>query len=194
MFLYVSIIYSSSCCVIVVVQSISHIQLFATPWTAAHLASLSLPSPRVCSNSCPLSQWCHPTILLSIIPFSSCLQSFPASESFLMSHLFASSGQSIGASALASVLPMTIQDWFHLGLTGLISLQSKWLSRVFSSTTIWKHQFSAFFMVQLFHPYMTKVSRREDFLPSACKVWWKEKWWDSLFSLSKFRISKRKCL
>ena len=100
-------------------------------------SSLSL---WVCSNSCPLSWWCHADILSSVIPFSSCLQSFPASESFLMSHLFASSGQSIGASALASVLPMTIQDWFPLGLPGLISLQSKWLSRIFCNTAVQKHQ------------------------------------------------------
>ena len=97
------------------------------------------PTPGACSNSCPLSQWCHPTILTSFIPFSSCPQSFPASETFLMSRLFASNGQSIGASVLASVLPMNIQGWFPLGLTGLISLQSKGLSKVFSSTRIWKH-------------------------------------------------------
>ena len=93
----------------------------------------------VCSNSCPLSLWCHPTISSSVAPFSSCLQSFPESGSFSMSWLFASSGQSIGA--LASVLLMNIKDWFPLGLTGLISLQSKGLSRVFSSVTIQKHQF-----------------------------------------------------
>ena len=93
----------------------------------------------VCSNSCPLSLWCHPTISSSVAPFSSCLQSFPESGSFSMSWLFASSGQSIGA--LASVLLMNIKDWFPLGLTGLISLQSKGLPRVFSSTTIRKHQF-----------------------------------------------------
>ena len=98
-------------------------------------------SPEVCSNSCPLSQWCHPTISSSVIPFSSCLQSFPESGSFQMSQLFTSAGQSIGASASASVLPMNIQDWFPLRLTGLISLQSKGLSKVFSRTTIWKHQF-----------------------------------------------------
>ena len=98
-------------------------------------------SPRVCSNSCPLSQWCHPIISSSGIPFSSCTQSFPASESFPMSWLFASGSQSIGASVSASVLPMNIQDWFPLGLADLISLQSKRLSRVFSSTTIRKHQF-----------------------------------------------------
>ena len=99
------------------------------------------PSSRTCSNSCPLSRWCHPTISSSVIPFSSCLQSFPASGSFLMSRLFASSGQSIGASASASVLPMNIQGWFPLGLTGLIFLQSKQFSRIFSSTTVQKHRF-----------------------------------------------------
>ena len=99
------------------------------------------PSPWVCSNSCPLSRWCHPTISSSVAPFSSCLQSFPASGSFLMSWLFTSGGQSAGALASASVLPMTIQDWFPLGWTGLIFLLSKGLSRVFSSTTIWEYQF-----------------------------------------------------
>ena len=98
-------------------------------------------SPGVCSNSCPLSQWCYLSISSSAAPFSFCLQSFPASGSFPMSWLFASGGQSIGASALASVLPMNIQDWFPLGWTGFISLLSKWLSRVFSSIIIWKHQF-----------------------------------------------------
>ena len=98
-----------------------------------------LPSPRTCSNSCLLSWWCHPTISFSVIPFSSCLQPFPASWSFL-SWLFTSDGQSTGASALASVLPMNIQDLFPLGLTGLTFMQSKGLSRVFSNITIWKHQ------------------------------------------------------
>ena len=98
-----------------------------------------LLTPRACSNSCPSSQWCHPTISSSVVPFSSCPQSFPASGSFQMSQLFTSGGQSIGASA--SVLPMNIQDWFSLQLTGLISLQSKGLSRVFSNTTVQKHQF-----------------------------------------------------
>ena len=96
-------------------------------------------SPGACSNSGPLSQWCHPTIASSVIPFSSCLQSFPASGSFPVSRLFTSGGQSIGASASASVL--LIQDWFPLGWTGWISLQSKGLSRVFSNTTVRKHQF-----------------------------------------------------
>ena len=99
------------------------------------------PTPRVYANSCPLSLWCHSTISSSVIPFSSCLQSFPASGSFQMSWLFASSSQSIGVSASTSVLPMNIQDWFPLGWTGWISLQSKGLSRVFSNTTIQKHQF-----------------------------------------------------
>ena len=98
----------------------------------------------VCSNSCPQSRWCHPTISSSVVPFCSCFQSFPASGSFLVSWLFGSDGQSIGASVSASVLPMKIQSWFPLGLTGLISLQSKGLSRVFSNTTLGKHQlFSA---------------------------------------------------
>ena len=100
-----------------------------------------LPSPRPCSNSCPLSQWCHPKISSSVAPFSSCLQSFPASGSFLKSWLFTIGGQSIGASASASGLLMNIQGWFPLGLTGLISLQFKGLSRVFSNTTVRKHQF-----------------------------------------------------
>ena len=105
------------------------------------------PTPRACSNSCPSSQWCHPIISSSVIPFSSCLQSFPASGSFPVSQFFASDSQSLGASASASVLPMNIQDWFPLWLTGLISLQSKGLSRVFSNTTVQKHQFfGAFFM------------------------------------------------
>ena len=97
------------------------------------------PTPGAYSNSCPLSQWCHPTILSSVGPFSSCLQSFPASGSFPVNQFFTSGGQSIVA--LASVLPMIIQDWFPTGLSGLISLQSKGLSRVFSNTTVQKHQF-----------------------------------------------------
>ena len=98
------------------------------------------PTPRVYPHSCPSSQWCHPAISSSVIPFSSCPQSLPAPGSFPMSQLFASGGQSIGASAPASVLPVNIQGWFSLGLTSLILL-SKDLSRVFSSTRIWKHQF-----------------------------------------------------
>ena len=99
------------------------------------------PTPRAYSNSCPLSWWCHLTIASSVIPFFSYPQSFPASESFQMKQFFTSGGQSIGVSALASVLPMNIQDWFPLGWTSWISLQSKGLSRVFSNTTVQKHQF-----------------------------------------------------
>ena len=98
------------------------------------------PTPRAYSNSCPLSRWCHPTISSSVVPFSSCLQCFPASGSFQMSQFFASSGQSIGVSASASALPINIQDWFPLGWTGWMSLLSKGLSRVFSNTTVQKHQ------------------------------------------------------
>ena len=98
------------------------------------------PTPGIYSNSCPFGCWCHPTISSSVIPFSSHLQSFPASGSFQMSHFFASGGQNIGVSASASVLLMNIQDWFPLKLTGLISLQPKGLSRVFSNTIVQKHQ------------------------------------------------------
>ena len=115
------------------------------------------PAPRVYSNSCPLSQWCHPTNSSSIIPFSSHLQSFPAPGSFQMSQFFASGSQSIGVSASASILPMNIQDWSPLGWTSWISLQSKGFSRVFSNTKVQKRQFfsSQIFLVQLSHPYMT---------------------------------------
>ena len=99
------------------------------------------PTPRVHSNSCPSSRWCHPAISSSVVPFSSCPQSLPASGSFPMSQLFAWGGQSIRVSASASVLPMNTQDWSPLGWTGWISLQSKGLKRVFSNTTVWKHQF-----------------------------------------------------
>ena len=105
----------------------------------------SLPTPGACSNLCPSCRWCYPTI--SVVPFSSCLQSFPASGSFLMNQLFKLGSQSIGASASASVLPMNIQDSFPLGLTGLI-FQSKGLSRVFSNTTVQKHQFFDFYDVK----------------------------------------------
>ena len=99
------------------------------------------PTPRVYPNPCPLSRWCHPTISSSIVPFSSWPQSFPASGSFQMSQLFSSGGQSIGVSASTSVLPLNSQDWSPLGWTGWISLQSKGLSRVFSNTTVQRHQF-----------------------------------------------------
>ena len=132
-------------------------------------------SPWVCSDSCPLSWWCHPSISSSVIPFSSCLQSFSASGSFPMSPFYASGGQSIGVSASASVLSMNIQDWFPLGWTGLISLLSNGLWRVFSNTTVQKHQF---FGTQLSlwskrsHPYMTtgktKVLTRWTFVGKQC--------------------------
>ena len=112
----------------------------ATPWTAARQGSCPSSTPGIYSNSCPLSWWCHPIISSSAVPFSSCLQSFPASGSFPMSQFFTSGGQSIGVSASTSVLPVNIQDWFPLGWTGWISLQSKGLSRVFSNTTVQKHQ------------------------------------------------------
>ena len=112
------------------------------------------PTPRAYANSCPLSQWCHPTISSSVVPFSSCLQSFPASGSFQMSRLSASGGQSIGVSASASVHPVNIQHWSHLGLTGWFSLLSKELSRVFPNTTVQKHQF---FGVQLYSPTLTSI-------------------------------------
>ena len=123
------------------IQSLSHVWLFVTPWTAARQSSLSITNSWVCSNSCPWSQWCHPTISSSVVPFSSCLQSFPASGSFPVSQFFTPGGQSIGVSASASVLPMNIRDWFPLGWTCWISLQSKGLSRVFSNTPVQKHQF-----------------------------------------------------
>ena len=106
-----------------------------------------LPSPGVCSNSWPSSWWCHPPFSSPVIPFSSCLQSFPASGAFPMSWLFELGGQSIGASSSSWVLPINIQGWFPLGLIGLICLLSQWLSRVFSSTTVWINHF---FSVQPF--------------------------------------------
>ena len=123
------------------VQSLSHVWLFATPWTEAHQDSLTSPTPGACSNSCPSSWWCHPAISSSVVPFSSCLQSFLASGSFQLTEFFSSGGQSIGVSASASILPMNIQYWFPLGLTGWISLLSKGLARVFFNNTAQKHQF-----------------------------------------------------
>ena len=111
-------------------------------------------TPRVYPNPCPLSQWCHPAISSSVIPFSSCLQSFPASGSFPMSQFFAWGSKSIGVSASASVLPMNTQDWSPLGWTGWISLQSEGLSRVFSNTTVQKHQF---FSAQLSSPSYSHI-------------------------------------
>ena len=132
------------------------------------------PTPGACSNSCPLSQWCHPAISSSVIPFSSCLQSFPASGSFPMSQLFASGGPSTGASALASVLPMNSQDWFSLGLTGLISFQSKGLSRrVFSNTTVGLANDQGFLSFSLWKVFQCAVSQSRCEWPSGCcfTVW-----------------------
>ena len=112
------------------------------------------PTPRVYSNSCPLSRWCHPTISPFVVPFSFCLQFFPASWYFPVSQFFTSGGQSIGVSASASVLPMNIQDWSPSEWTGWISLQSKGLSRVFSKTTVQKHQFCG---AQLYSPTPTSI-------------------------------------
>ena len=123
------------------VQSLRRVLLFVTPWTEACQASLPSPTPGAYSNSHPSSRWCHPTISSFVVPFSSCFQSFPAWGSFSVSQLFTSRGQSIGVSASASVLPMNIQNLFPLGWTGWISLLSKGLSRVFSNTTVQKHQF-----------------------------------------------------
>ena len=123
------------------VQSLSHVQFFVTPWTAACQASLSITNSWRLLKLMSIESVMPSTISSSIIPFSSCLQSFPASGSFQISQFFTSGGQSTGATTSASVLPMNIQDWFSLGLTGLISLQSKGLSRVFSNTTVQKHQF-----------------------------------------------------
>ena len=121
------------------VQLLSCIRLFAIPWIAARQASLSITNSR--SSLMSIGSWCHPAISSSVVPFSSCPQSFPASESFPMSQLFTRGGQSTGVSALASVLPVNTQGWSPLEWTGWISLKSKGLSRVFSNTTIQKHQF-----------------------------------------------------
>ena len=122
------------------VQSLSRVWLFATPWIAARQASLSITNSRSSLRLSPSSQWCHPAISSSVVPFSSCPQSLPASESFPMNQLFAWGGQSTGVSALASFRPKKSQDWSPSEWTGWISLQSKGLSRVFSNTTVQKHQ------------------------------------------------------
>jgi len=123
------------------VQSLSRVWLFATHEPQHARPPCPSTTPTVYPNSCPLSQWCHPTISSSVIPFSSCPQSFSASGSFQMSQFFPSGGQSIGVSASIPVLPMNTQDWSPLWWTCWISLQSKGLSRVFSNTTVPKHQF-----------------------------------------------------
>ena len=139
-FHYASVQFSS-------VQLLSHVQLFGTHGLQHLRPPCPSPTPRAYSNLCPSSQWCHPTISSSLIPFSSCPQCFLASGSFQMSQYFASAGQSIGVSASTSVLPMNTQDWSPLGWTGWMSLKSKGLSRVFSNTTVQKNQF---FGAQLF--------------------------------------------
>ena len=123
------------------VQWLSRVRLFVTPWTAARQTPCPSPTPRVYSNSCPSRQWCHPAISSSVVPFSSCPQSLPASGSFPMSQHFAWGSQSTGVSVSAPVLLMNTQIWSPLGWTGWISFQSKGLSRVFSNTTVQKHQF-----------------------------------------------------
>ena len=140
------------------VQLLSCVQLFLAPWTAACQASYTLPPPRACPNSCPLSRWYHPTISSSVIPFSSRLQSFPESGSLPMNQFFASGAQSTGVLTSASGFPMNIQDWFPLGGTGWISLQPKRLSKSLlqhhspKASILWH---STSFIVQLSHPYMT---------------------------------------
>ena len=123
------------------VQSLSHVRLFVTPWIAACQASCPSQTTRVQSNSHPTSRWCHPAISSSVVPFSSCPQSLPETESFPMSQLFPWGGQSIAVSALESCLPKNTWGWSPLEWTGWISLQFKGLSRVFSNTTLQKHQF-----------------------------------------------------
>ena len=137
--LYLFIFYTAGFYSLSSVQSLSHVWLFATPWTAAHQAPCPSTTPGVYPNSCPWSWWCHPTTSSSVIPFSSPLQPFPGSSQ--MGQFFASGGQSIGISASAPVLPMNIQDWCPLGWTGWTSLHSKGLSRVSSNTIVQKHQF-----------------------------------------------------
>ena len=135
-------------------QSLSLVQLFANPWIAARQASLYITNFQSASNSRPSSQWCYPAISSFVIPFSSCPQSLPASESFPMSQLFAWGGQSTGVSSLASFLAKNTQDWSPLEWTGWISLQSKGLSRVFSNTTVQKLKF---FGAQLSSQYNSHI-------------------------------------
>ena len=141
------------------VQSLSRVRPFATPRTAARQASLSITnSRRAYSDSCQMSQWCHPTISSSVVPFSFHFQTFPVSGSFPKNQFFTSGGQSTGVSALASFLPKKSQGWSPSEWTGWISMQSKGLSGVFSNTTVQKASIlrhSAFFTVQLSHLYMT---------------------------------------
>ena len=144
---------------LLVVELLSRVSLSVTLWTTVCQASLSSTISKVCSNSCPLSQWCHPAILSSVVPLS-CLQSFSASGSFPVSWLFVSGGQSIGASASASVLSMNIQGCFPLELTSLISLLSRGLSRVFSNTTLqtFKIPMTLFYLNYLFSATISKYN------------------------------------
>ena len=144
------------------IQSLSHVRVFAPHGPQHSRLPCPSPTPRVHSDSCPLSRWCHPATSPSVIPFSSCLQSFPASESFPVSQFFASGDQSIGVSV--SVLPMNIQDWFPLRLTGLTSLQSKGLSRVFSNTTVQKHQFKK-------KKLKNKTKQKHQFFSTQFSLW-----------------------
>ena len=138
------------CCIVLVSGNMNWLLLFSCSVPSNSLQTHGLqhtrlpcpsPSPRACSNSCPSSRWCHPTISSSVVPFSSRLQSFPESGSFSTSQFFSSSGQSIGVSVSASVLPMNIQNWFPLGWFDWISLLSKGFSGAFCNTTVQKHQF-----------------------------------------------------
>ena len=135
------------------VPLVSCVWLFATPWTPVRQASLSITNSRSLPKLMSIES-CHPTVSSSVVPFSFCPQSFPESGSFQMSQLFASGGQSTGISASTSVLPMNTQDWSPLGWTGWICLQSKGLSRVFSNTTVQKHQF---FSAHLYNPALTSI-------------------------------------
>ena len=137
------------------VQSLSHLWLFATPWVTVRQSSLSIANSQSPPKPMSIESMMSSNHLILCCPLLLLPQSFPASGSFPMSQLFASGGQSIGVSASTSVPPMNTQDWSPLGWTGWISLQSKGLSRVFSNTTVQKHQHSAFFIIQLSHPYMT---------------------------------------
>ena len=151
----IDFLFSISTLVFRSVQLRSRVWSFATPWSAAHRLPCPLPTPGACSNICPSSQWCHTTISSSVVPLSSCFQSFPASGSFLMSQFFTLGGQSIGASASASVLPVNTQDWFLLGWTGWISLQSKGLSE--SSPTSQFKSISSSMLSLLYVPTFTCI-------------------------------------
>ena len=158
------------------VQLLSCVRLFATHGLQHTRPPCPSPTPEVYPHPCPLSQWWHSTISSSVVHFSSHLQSFPASGSFQMSQLFASGGQSIGVSASASVLPLNIQDWSPLAWTGWISLQSKGLSRVFSNTTVQKHQF--------FGAQLSLWSN------SHIHTWL----WEKIIALTRQRLLAKKCL